>query len=127
MKKTLTFFALLLLGIVYGQAPNISYASPQSYSVGETITPLTPTNTGGDVVPSVSVLAGKGLAIDATSVAATFNSPKGIGVDAAGNVYVSDYYNNKIRKISPEGVVTTLAGSDNSGSTDGRNALSLFY
>ncbi|MDB6059507.1 MAG: repeat protein, partial [Verrucomicrobiales bacterium] len=41
---------------------------------------------------------------------ATFNSPFGVAVDGGGNVYVGDSANNTIRKISPGGVVTTLAG-----------------
>jgi len=50
---------------------------------------------------------------------AQFWSPTGIAVDAAGNVYVADYYNNVIRAITPNGVVSTLVGTDQMAYADG--------
>ena len=128
MKKTLTLFTLLLMAMVYGQVPNISYASPQSYPVGSAIMPLTPTNTGGTVVGSanVSTLAGKTQGQDGTGTEATFNAPIGIAIDAVGNGYVADSFNHKIRKISPNGVVTTLAGNGTDGATDGTGTAASF-
>jgi len=60
----------------------------------------------------VSTLAGtgtKGFADGAASTA-QFNSPIHVAVDSSGTVYVADAINNRIRKITPAGVVSTFAG-----------------
>ena len=57
---------------------------------------------------------------DAKGIAAEFIAPEGIAVDRLGNLYVTEYRNHVIRKIAPDGTVTTLAGrQDVSGATDG--------
>jgi sugar lactone lactonase YvrE len=79
---------------------------------------------------SVSTLAGSaGISgtADGLGSAARFYSPYGITVDDSGNVYVADSGNSAIRKISPAGVVTTLAGlPGTSGSADGTGTAARF-
>ena len=65
--------------------------------------------------------------VNATGVAARFNNPVGIAADTAGNLYVVDQVNSTIRKITPAGVVTTLAGTPGvPGSADGSGAAARF-
>lgn len=63
---------------------------------------------------------------DGTGTAAAFYGPSGIAIDANDNLYVVDRLNYSIRKISPAGVVTTLAGSGSYGSANGTGSAASF-
>jgi sugar lactone lactonase YvrE len=77
---------------------------------------------------TLNTLAGSGTAgsADGSGSAATFKNPSGVATDGAGNIYVADYGNHKIRKITPAGVVTTLAGSGTAGAVDGTGITASF-
>lgn len=76
----------------------------------------------------VSTLAGSGSngSVDGPGATAQFTAPNGIAIDNSGNLYVSQVGNDLIRKVTPSGYVTTIAGNGTSGWADG-NALSAQF
>jgi sugar lactone lactonase YvrE len=86
---------------------NVRRITPQ----GEVSTFVGPVNDG---------TAGSIGSVDGTGSAARFNQPRGMAIDAVGNLYVADASNHTIRKITPQGAVSTLAGLAGSfGTADG--------
>jgi sugar lactone lactonase YvrE len=77
---------------------------------------------------AVTTLAGNGSPgyVDGIGRAAQFNGPVGIAVDDAGIVYVADTYNDRIRRIAPDGTVTTLAGTGKPNLFDGPGPAAAF-
>jgi len=76
----------------------------------------------------VSTYAGTGSAgsVDGPRSSASFVAPRALSFDAAGNLYVVDQFAFKIRKIAPDGTVSTLAGNGLSGTSDGTGAAAQF-
>jgi sugar lactone lactonase YvrE len=97
------------------------YVADSGNHIIRTITP------GG----AVSTLAGLPLSpgsSDGLGSIARFYQPTGIGVDAGGNIYVADFWNQTIRRVTSGGLVATIAGSaTNSGSADGINGSAHFW
>jgi streptogramin lyase len=106
------------VGVAVDSAGNVYVADQINHTIRKI--------TAGGVV---STLAGNGVSGggDGASAEASFSLPCGVAVDGAGNVYVADMGNHTLRKVTPAGVVTTLAGSaDVLGSADGTGADARF-
>ncbi len=83
--------------------------------------------TPAGVVRTFAGKPGVGSSINGVRGAATFNNPIGIGIDNGNNLYVTEYTGNLIRKITPTGVVTTLAGNGTAVSYDDTGTAAGFY
>lgn len=90
--------------------------------VGNVIVKITP----GGVATTIAGTGEQGDQ-DGTAATATFKGPHDIAVDASGNLYVADGYNNKIRKITPGGIVSTFAGNRIPGAVDGTGTQAQFH
>lgn len=120
-------------GYADGTGTTARFSYPQGLDVDSEGT-LYVAEFGGDRVRKVTstgvvtTIAGSGVRgyADGTGLAAQFNQPAGVVVTSSGTIYVSDTYNNRIRAITPDGVVTTIAGSGTTGYADGQGLSAEF-
>ena len=74
---------------------------------------------------TISTVAGGGVGDGGAATSASLNTPYGVSVDVSGNLYIADQSNRRIRKVSPSGIITTVAGNGSEGfSGDGGAATS---
>jgi gliding motility-associated-like protein len=131
----LSFCGTLLIIGAFAQAPSIRYATPQVYKVGIPITPIKPEMLpGGGNLPAgeygtVTTFAGNGQYsyTDGAANAASFRIPTGLAIDNDNNIYVADFGNDVIRKITPQGLVSTFAGNGSGGRDNGTGTQASFY
>ena len=104
-------------GIAVDQEDNLYISDQNNHSIRK-ISP------SGEVI----TIAGnqKAGAVDGRGGDASFRSPAGICIDNRGFIYIADRGNNLIRVISPEGIVSTLAGSGKTGFADGNGKTAMF-
>lgn len=107
-----------ILGLGFDVSGNCFIAENTTHQIRK-ITPQ------GDV--TVYAGAGERGFKDGPAAAALFSEVIGIVCDSLGNVYVADSGNRRIRKISPDGIVSTYAGNGEEGSTDGKSGEARFY
>jgi hypothetical protein len=111
----------------FNQPSGVALDSAGNIYVGDTLNHIIRKVTPAGVVTTLAGQAGSAGSANEAGTAARFYQPWGTAVDNAGNVYVGDSYNHTIRKVTPAGVVTTLAGFVGSaGSADGTNRNARF-
>ncbi|HEX7837343.1 MAG TPA: NHL repeat-containing protein [Kofleriaceae bacterium] len=107
-------------GVTVDSAGNVYVADSNNSSIRKV--------TAAGVVTTLAGTASMFGSADGTGADARFNDPAGVVIDSAGNVYVADRDNSTIRKVTPAGVVTTLAGTASRvGGADGTGADARFY
>jgi sugar lactone lactonase YvrE len=112
---------------LFGQPEGITVDANGNIYVADMGTSTIRKITPEDMVTTLAGTAGTEGHSDGTGSAASFDLPQGITVDTGGNLFVTDYFNNTIREITPGGVVTTLAGTaGTSGSADGTGTAARF-
>ncbi|MCI0479044.1 Ig-like domain-containing protein, partial [Candidatus Uhrbacteria bacterium] len=122
-------------GFVDGPALEARFAEPRAVAVDAARNVLYIADTQNHVIRAMSLdgslvatIAGSGRPEDrdGTGAQAGFKQPSGLAIDAAGNLYVADTGNDKIKKMTPDGQVTTVAGAGRPGLGDGPALSALF-
>jgi hypothetical protein len=108
-----------MTGVVVDNAGNLYVADFPAHTIRKV--------TQDGVVTTFAGKAGVRGVLDGPGGLARLDSPAGLAIDAQGNIYVSDPVNQLIRKITKDGVVSTLAGSaGGTGSSDGLGSAARF-
>lgn len=117
-----------------GLTPNTTYYlrayASNGFGTGYgAVVKFTTTSSTSSVLGVVTTFAGSGAAAfgDGTGTGAQFNNPGGMAIDAQGNIYIADTFNNRIRKMAPDGTVSTVAGNGTPGWVDDVAANAEFY
>ena len=120
-------------GFADGAGPAAAFHTPSALAIdsaGNLVVADTGNHAIRKVTPAgvVTTLAGNGQPgySDGAGSAARFNGPVGVALDKDGNVFVADTYNDRIRRITPDGMVSTVAGDGVPGDLDGAALAARF-
>lgn len=107
-------------GLACDAGGNVYVADQQNHAIRK-VTPA-------GVTTTFAGQPGSAGSADGTGTAARFNAPAALAFTPGGDLLVSDYGNHTLRRVTPAGVVTTLAGSAGaSGAADGAGAATRFF
>ena len=129
----ITYVGIATPGFSDGDKNNAQF-KPGNYIIADALGNLYISDAGNhrirkiDQSGQVSTIAGSGVAgyKDGNALTAQFNSPGGLTIDKLGNLFIVDKGNFRVRKISSDGVVTTVAGNGIEGDNDGINSDAQF-
>jgi trimeric autotransporter adhesin len=93
-------------GIAIDSRGNLYVADSRNHRIRKVATDGTVTTVAGNALPGFSGDGGK-------ATLAQLNRPTGVAIDSAGNLYIADSGNNRIRMVFPTGIIGTLAGNGN--------------
>lgn len=131
--KVTTYAGSGIPGLIDGEATQARFHSPSGITMdkaGNLYVADQGNNSIRKITPHrfVITLAGNGEAsyADGTGSAARFYRPTGVATDTNGNIYVADLFNHRVRKVTADGVVTTVAGSGSMGFTNGAGSTAKF-
>ncbi len=122
-----------IVGFADGIGPAATFNSPNGVAVDNSGNVFV-ADTGNHAIRritragAVSTWAGNGVSgfIDGAGTTASFNAPSGVAVSSTGDVFVADTFNNAIRKITPNGIVSTFSGSGIAGFDNGTGRAASF-
>lgn len=131
--KTVVTFAGSTVGYVDAIGTNAKFSTPRGITIAPDGTLYVADCTNHVVrkvfpLGMVTTFAGSHAAgfQNGTGTAASFNQPSAVALDGSGNLYVTEWNNNCVRKITSTGVVTTLAGNGTAGTIDGTGTMAQF-
>jgi sugar lactone lactonase YvrE len=114
-------------GALFNQPQGIAVDATGNIYVSDTNNCTIRKVTQAGVTTTIAGAVGQSGAADGTGGSARFAYPIGIATDASGNVYVADLDNSAVRKVTPTGVVSTIAGDlGSSGTLDGQGTSARF-
>lgn len=108
-------------GIVAASPTNLYVSDTSNHIIRKMV--LSGTNWN---VTTLAGLAGTSGSANGTGTAARFNAPRDLTMDSAGNLYVADFGNQLVRKVTPAGVVSTIAGATTIGAIDAAGTSARF-